>query len=60
MYDDGDIKTKPQFKKATPEELLVFKVKLEKEKRQNFKKRITVITIAVLLGLWAFYFIVSG
>ena len=60
MYDDGDIKTKPLFKKATPEEIQAFKLKLEKEKKQNFNKRVTVIIVAVIIGFGAFYYIISG
>ena len=61
MYDEGDeIKSKPKFKKATPEKMKAFRLKLEREKKLNENKKTIVFILLFLVGIAALYFIISG
>jgi hypothetical protein len=51
-HSDSHIKKNPIFKKATSDEMRLFKLKLEKEKKLNIKKKVIVISILVIVGFW--------
>ena len=59
-HSDSHIKKNPKFKEATPEEMRVFKLELEKERKLNFKRKAIVISVLVVVGILALYYMVYG
>jgi hypothetical protein len=59
-HSDDHIKKNPKFKKASSEEMKAFKLKLEKEKKLNLKKKMIVISVLAVIGFLALYYIISG
>jgi len=59
-HNKSHILEKPKFKKASPEEMRVLKLKLEREKDLNFKKKVIVVLILFSIGILAMYFLDYG
>ena len=59
-HSDSHIKKNPKFKKATPSEMRAFKLKLEKERKLNIKKKMIVFSIILFMGILAWYYIIYG
>ena len=61
LYDgDGHKRTKPKFKKASPEKMESLKLKLEKEKQLNDIKKVILVLILFVIGIFAVYYIIYG